>query len=78
MATHDLLDGLGSLVGVVEWDGRHIVMQDVGLDNAVQQLATDEAELAVDGRGRTADVVPRLGGVMRERRVGVLEEGDGD
>lgn len=62
---HDGLDGLGGLVGVVEGDGADVVVQDVGLDDAVQQLATDEAELAIDrGRG-AAHVVPALRAVVR-------------
>jgi hypothetical protein len=75
---HDELDSLGGLVGVVEGDGADVVVQDVRLDDAVQQRAPDEPELAVYGGGGAADVVPALGPVVRERRVGVLEEGDGD
>lgn len=36
MAAHDRLDGLGGFVGVVERNGRNIVMQDVGFDDAVE------------------------------------------
>lgn len=36
MAAHDRLDGLGGFVGVVKWDCRNIVMQDVGFDDAVE------------------------------------------
>lgn len=75
---HDLLDGLGGLVGVVEGDGADVVVQDVGLDDAVEEGAADEAELAVDGGGGAADVVPALGAIVGKRGVGVLEEGDGD
>lgn len=75
---HDLLDGLGGLVGVVEGDGADVVMEDMGLDDAVQEVAADEAELAVNSRGGTTDKVPLLGGVVGERGVGVLEVGDGD
>lgn len=32
---HNWLDGLGSLVGVVEWNGRDVVVEDVGFDDAV-------------------------------------------
>lgn len=78
VATHNGLDGLGSLVGVVEGDGADVVVQDVGLDDAVQQVTADEAELAVDGCGGALDKAPLLAGVVGQRRVGVLEEGDGD
>jgi hypothetical protein len=53
-------------------------VQDVGLDDAVQELAADEAELAIDGGRSAAHVVPALGAVVRDRRVGVLEVRDGD
>lgn len=75
---HDGADGIGGLVGVVKGDGGHVVVQDVGLDDAVQQLAADEAHLAVDGGGSASDKVPLLAGVVGEGRVGVLEEGDGN
>jgi hypothetical protein len=50
----------------------------VRLDDAVEELSSDEAEFAVDGGGGAADVVPGLGVVMRETGVGVLEVGDAD
>ena len=75
---HDGLDGLGGLVGVVEGDGADVVVQHVGLDDAVEEVAPDEAELAVDGCSGAADEVPDLGVVVGEGGVGVLEEGDGD
>ena len=78
MRTHDGLDGLGGLVGVVEGDGGDVVVQHMGFHNAVQQLAADEAEFAVDGCGGAARVGPGGGGVVGEAGVGVLEEGDGD
>jgi len=78
VAAHDGLDGLGGLVGVVEGDLADVVVQDVGLDDAVEEVAADEAELAIDGGSAAADVVPLLSSVVGERGVGVLEEGDGD
>jgi hypothetical protein len=75
---HDGLDGLGGLVGVVEGDGGDVVVEDVGLDDAVEDLAADETELAVNGGGGATSKVPGLAGVVREGRVGVLEVGDGD
>jgi hypothetical protein len=75
---HYGLDGLGGLVSVVERDGADVVVQDVRLDDAVEQLTPDEAELAVDGGGGAADEVPLIRRVVRQRGVGVLEEGDAD
>jgi hypothetical protein len=34
------------------------VVEDVGFDDAVEEVAPDEAEFAVDGGGGAADVVP--------------------
>ncbi len=78
VAAHDLLDRLAGLVGMVEGDSRHVVVQHVRLDDTVQKLAADETELTIDGSSGTAHVVPRFGSVVRKRRVGVLQVGDGN
>lgn len=78
VAAHDGLDGLGGLVGVVEGDGADVVVQDVCLDDAVQQVAADESELAINGRGGALDKGPLLACVVGQGRVGVLQEGDGN
>ena len=78
MAAHDGLDGLGSLVVVVEGDLADVVVQNVRLDDTVEDVAADEAKLAIDGGGAAADVIPLLGGVVGKRGIGVLEEGEGD
>lgn len=49
VVAHDGLDGLSSLVSVVERNGRDVVVKDVGLDDTVEKVATNEAELAVNG-----------------------------
>jgi len=59
VTTHDLLDGLAGFVGVVEGDGADIVVQDVGLDDSVEQLAADKAKLTIDrGRGTASPKSP--------------------
>lgn len=78
MFAHDGLDGFAGLVGMVEGDGAHVVVQDMGLDDAVQELAADEAELAVDGGRSAAHVVPALGAVVRNCRIGVLQVRNGN
>ena len=78
VAAHDGLDGLGGLVGVIEGDGADVVVQDVRLDDAMQQVAANETEFAVDGRGGALDKSPLLTGVVGQGRVSVLQEGDGD
>lgn len=78
MLTHDWLDGLGCLVGMVERNGADVVVKNVGLDDTVEKSAADEAKFTVDGCCGTTDVVPALTRVMRESWVGVLEVGDGN
>lgn len=78
VTAHDGLDGLGGFVGVVEGDGADVVVEHVGFDDAMEELAADEAEFAVDGGCGAARVGPAGGGVVGERGVGVLQEGDGD
>lgn len=75
---HDLLDGLAGLVGVVEGNVADIVVEDVSLDDTVEDVATDEAEIAVNGGGGTTGEVPHLGLVVRKTGVGVLKVGDGN
>jgi len=75
---HDGFDGLAGLVGVVEGDAADVVVQDVRLNDAVEEVAADEAELAIDGGGRAPNKVPLLGRVVGQGRVGMLQEGDGD
>lgn len=78
VGAHHALDGVAGLVGVVKGDVADVVVQDVGLNDAVQDVAADEAEVAVNGGGGAAGEVPCFGLVVGESRVGVLEEGDGD
>lgn len=75
---HDGLDGLGGFVGVVEGDGGDVVVEHVRLDNAVEELATDETEFAIDRGGSTAGIGPAGGRVVGQGRVGVLKESDGN
>ena len=75
---HDGLDGLGGFVSVVEGNGGDVVVEDVGLDNAVEKVTANEAKLTVDGSSGTTGVGPGLGVVVRQSGVGVLQEGDHD
>lgn len=76
VVAHDLLDGLGGLSSVVEWDSGNIVVQDVGLDDVVEEEPTGETELSVDGGSGTSGEVPFGVFVVRQSGVGVLQEGD--
>lgn len=76
VATHDWLDGLGSFIGVVEGDGADIVVENVGFNDAVEESAANEAELAVNCGGGSTNIGPASSGVVGKRRVGMLEVGD--
>jgi hypothetical protein len=52
------------------------VVKNVGLDNAVEESAANEAKLTVDSSSGTTDVVPACSSVVRKGWVGVLEVGD--
>ena len=54
------------------------MMKDVGLDDAMQELAANETKLAINRSCCATSEVPDMRFVMGERRVGMLEEGDGD
>ncbi len=41
-----------------------IVVEDVGIHDAMEDMAADETEVAIDGGRRTADEVPLFGCVM--------------
>lgn len=74
--THDLLDGLRSRTSVVERNSGAVVVQDVGLDDIVEDVLSDETKLSVDGGSGTSGEVPLVGFVVRHLRVRVLQEGN--
>lgn len=78
MAAHDRLDGLAGLVGVVEGNQADVVVQNVSLDDTVEKVTADEAEFTVNSRSGATGEIPGGRLVVRERRVGVLEESDGN
>lgn len=78
VTTHDWFDGFSGFIGMVEWDSRDVVVEDVRFDDAVEQLSSDKSELSVDGRSGTTDIVPTSTSVVRKRRVSVLKIGDSD
>jgi hypothetical protein len=75
---HDGANGVGSLVGIIKGDRADVVVQDVSLDDAVEEVTANEAHLTVNGGSGATNIVPLFGGVVRQGRVGVLEEGNGD
>lgn len=78
MLAHNRLDGLRGLIGIVEGNGADIVVEDVGLNNAVEEVSANEAHLAINGGSGATDKVPLLVGVVRQSRVGMLQESDGN
>ena len=66
MAAHDRLDGFGGFIGVVKGNGGDIMVKDVGFDNAVEELAANETEFAIDGCGGATSVSPGVGLVVWE------------
>ncbi len=75
---HDLADGVGGLLGVVEWDSGHQVVENVGANDIVEKMGINEAKVTVDGGGGATGEVPGVVIVVWEGAVGVLEEGDGN
>lgn len=51
--SHDFADGCCSFCCMIAWYVRDVVMDDVVLDGSVEEVASDEAEVAIDG-GRCA------------------------
>lgn len=78
VVAHDGLDGLTGLIGVVEGDIADIVVQDVGLNDTVEDVTTDKAEVTVDGGSGATGKVPHLGLIVGEGGVSVLQEGNGN
>ena len=75
---HDGANGLASLVRVVEGNGADVMVEDVCLDNAVEEVAANPAHVAIDGRSGAANEVPLLSLVVGQGRIGVLQESDGN
>lgn len=75
---HNLLDGLSCLVRIVERNSGDEVVSDMGLDDTMEEVATNETEFAINCCGSTTSVSPRLGVVVGKRWVGMLKEGDGN
>ena len=48
----------------------------MGLNNAVEESAADEAEFTIDGCGGTTYIVPASSRVVGKGGIGVLEEGN--
>lgn len=76
MLAQDGPDGIRCFVGIVPGDGRDEVVQHVGLDDTVHEIAADEAEFAVNGGSRATAEVPSVRLVVGKGGIGVLQVGD--
>ena len=72
MGAQNRLYSFCRLIGMIEWDHRNVVMEDMSFDNAVEQRTTYEAEFSIDGRCGSGSKSPGLGPIMRNGRVCVL------
>lgn len=77
MAAHNGLDGFRCLVGVVEWNGANVVVENVSFDNTVKEMAADETEFAIDGCSGSSNIIPGLAIIMRKTGISVLKVSDG-
>lgn len=77
MPAHHWLNGLGSLVGVVKGDRAHVMVKNVGFDDAMKKTAPNETKFTVNGRSCATGISPRGRRVVGKGWVGVLEERDG-
>lgn len=78
MLAHDTLDGFRGLISVVEGNGGDVVVENMGLDDAMEESTSDEAKLAVNSSSSSTSVGPGLCVVVRQGGVGVLQEGNGN
>ena len=62
---------------MVKRDGGNEMVKDMGLNDAMHEVAADEAKLTINRGGGSADKRPSLVSVVRKRGIGVLKKGDG-
>jgi hypothetical protein len=78
LLAEDRDDRIRRLLGAVEGDAREQVVHDVVVDDVVEEVATDEAKVAVNGAERAARERPAFVCVVRDVLVCVVEVGDCD
>ena len=77
MYSHHIFDSARRFFCVVERDSRCVVMEDVILDRAMEDIASDKPKVSIYGRSAAAEERPRFTRIVWQSRVGVLQEGDG-
>lgn len=78
MLTHDWLDCARGFVGVIKWNGRDVVVEDMGFDDAVEQITTNPTKLTVDSRCGATSKIPSVRLIVWKGRICVLEVRDRD
>ena len=76
--TQHRLDRFGRFVGVVPRHACKIVVDDMGLDDAMHEVSSDKAKFTVDGGSRAAGVGPGGWIIVGKSRVGMLQICDPD
>lgn len=71
-------DGIGGLLSVVEGNLGEQVVNNVVVDDLVEEVTTNEAEAAVNGRERTLDEGPCIRIVVGHGGVSVVQVGNGN
>jgi hypothetical protein len=76
VTSHNWLNSLSGLIRVIERNRADVVVEHVSLDNAMEKLATDKSEFAINCRSGATNIVPRCASVMGKGWICVLEVGD--
>ena len=76
VAAHDGFDGFTRLICVIEGNGANVMVQDMGFDDAVEEMTPNEAHLSVDCGSRSTCEGPGMGCVVRQSGISMLEVGD--
>ena len=72
MYSHHTLDSVRGLFCVVEWDSRCVVMEDVTLSRAMEEIPSDKSEVSVHRRSAATKEGPSVTRIVWQRRVGML------
>ena len=59
VTSHDWLDSLSGLIGVVERNRADVVVEHVSLNNAMEKVTANKPEFAINSRSSATNVVPR-------------------
>lgn len=61
---------------MIDWNLREHVVDDVVFDDTVEDVAADEAKVAVDGGSSSLDESPLVGLVVHSLGMGMVQVGD--